>query len=766
MRRLYLLCWLPCLAVATGQTYRVVGPREALPHESTAVKELQDYLARRVKGDVTIGGRRNVVFQVGDTDLARENGLLSSQLPEEEWHIKSFGNQVLLNGGGTRGALYAVYHFLEDYCDVHWWSEYEDYVPPAGPVELPALDTSGKPAFLYRDLYRTHYPADAVHFAVRIRLNRSGDIPIPAEYGGSFNYGPPYHCHTFDKYVPATKHLEASPELFSLHKGKRVGGQRHGQLCLTNEALKPVFLDSLREYIRKGEENARKQGLPLPRIYDVSQNDNRRFCECERCMDFVAEHGHSGLYLTFVNWLAGEIAEEHPHVYISTLAYHYSEPPPTGGVRAAPNVVVKLTDTLTNQAASVLEEENKVFKEFVEQWKGFADHLFIWDYAITFSRGLTGLPFASEFYYGDLYRHYRANNVSGVFWEHENPHLADMYELKVFMESKLMEDPDQNVEALIGLFMDRYYGPAAPHILAYRHLVDAARKRNGGVVRWFPKIYSFDYLQDDDIAAAHRLFEQAESAVRGDPLLSAHVRRARTGLDRLTCLRGTASLCYRDKDSKVEQTKTLLDVRSAGNRLAESWPAWAERYTGRRGEPRGALKAVNAQLAKHNRTEVPLASVPERFRGRAFYDFNAGAFENHSPQAVSLVSDPDSPCGYAFRSDVKASHYYKLPFVIGFYDQGARKGITSKTFKQPLGEPGYNWYQLGPVTIPKDGYVYTSRAWTTKLQTGVDELVGKTFDIWVSAKLSGPHFRPGSTGSDHIWIDRIVLLEPEASQED
>ena len=762
MKRLFSVCCLSCLATTMAQTYRVVGPRQPLPHEATAAKELQDYLARRVKGELAIGGQRSIVFHVGDTELAQKSNLQSSELPEEEWHIKSFGNQVLLNGGGTRGALYAVYHFLEDYCDIHWWSEYEDYVPPAGPLSLPALDKSGKPAFLYRDLYRTHYPAEAVSFAIRIRLNRSGDVPIPAEYGGSFNYGPPYHCHTFDKYVPATKYLETNPEFFSLRKGKRVGGQRHGQLCLTNEALKPVFLDSLRAYIRQGEENAGKQGVPLPRIYDVSQNDNRQFCECETCMEFVERHGHSGLYLTFINWLAGEIAKTHPHVYISTLAYHYSEPPPTGGVRAAPNVVVKLTDTLTNQAASILEDENRVFKEFSEQWRNYADHLFIWDYAITFTRGLTGFPFASEFYYGDLYRHYRANNVSGVFWEHENPHLADMYELKVFLGSKLLEDPDQDEEALIDLFMDRYYGPAAPHILAYRRLVDAARKRNAGVVRWFPKIHSFDYLEAEDIAGAHGLLAQAEAAVRGDPLLFAHVRRAAAGLDRLTCRRGTASLCYRHKDGRVRETKSVLDVISAKKRLVESWPAWAERYAGRRNEPRAALNAVNAELASYNAERLPPAPVPERFSGRSFYDFNAGSFENHSPQAVSFVPDPDSPCGYAFRTDVKASHYYELPFVIGFYDQGARKGITAESFAQPLGEPGYSWYELGPVTIPRDGYVYTSRAWTTKLQTGVDELVGKTYEIWVSAKLSGPHFYPGSAGPDHIWIDRIILLEPEA----
>lgn len=574
------LMLLSCMATALGQTYTVVGPPEPLPHEVTAVNELRDYLARRVKGDVTIAGKRNVVFHVGDTDLARSEHLLSSGLPDERWHIKSIDNQVLLNGGGTRGALYAVYHFLEDFCDIHWWSEYEDYVPPASPLELPALDASGKPAFEYRDLYRTHYPEKAAGFATRIRLNRSGDVPIPAEYGGSFDYGPPYHCHTFDRYLPAAKFLETNPEFFSLRNGKRVGGKHDGQLCLTNPALKPVFLESLRESIRRGEEQARQRGVPAPRLYDVSQNDNLNFCQCPDCTAFVAEHGHSGLMLTFVNALADDIATTHPHVSLTTLAYLYSEPPPTGGVRAAPNVVVKLTDTLTNQAASILEPDNRVFREFLEQWRSYTDRLFIWDYSITFQRGMIGFPFASEFYYGDLYRHYRANNVSGVFWEHENPHMADMYELKMFLESKLFEDPDRDVEALIGLFMDRYYGPAAPHVLAYRRLLDAARKRNAGFVSWFPKLASFNYLENDDLAAAQDLFERAETAVRDDPLLFARVRRARTGLDRLTCKLGMSLPRYRDANGQVKEIRSVPDAVGAKDRLAQSWPAWAEKYAG------------------------------------------------------------------------------------------------------------------------------------------------------------------------------------------
>ena len=93
---------------AFAAPYEVAGPEAPKPHESTATNELSAYLAKRVAGTLRVGGKDGIVFRVGDTELARKNGLLSTQLPSEKWIVRSFGNEVLLNGGGSRGALFAA----------------------------------------------------------------------------------------------------------------------------------------------------------------------------------------------------------------------------------------------------------------------------------------------------------------------------------------------------------------------------------------------------------------------------------------------------------------------------------------------------------------------------------------------------------------------------------------------------------------------------------------------------------------------------------
>jgi hypothetical protein len=395
-----------------------------------------------------------------------------------------------------------------------------------------------------------------------------------------------------------------------------------------------------------------------------------------------------------------------------------------------------------------------MFKDFVSNWRDYAKNLFIWDYAITFAKGVTGMPFASEFHYGDLYKYYHENNVSGVFWEHEEPHKADLYELKFFVETKLFEDPYQDVNKLIALVMDRYYVAAAPFVLEYRKLIDKARKDNEGFVSWFPSEGSFMFITDEDIAECQAIFDKAEKAVAGDKTLTAHVRHARCGLDRLTCSR-SAPLNYHGT-AKKDIGSVKLDVTAAANRQIVAWADWCRNF------PNGeALATDAANSLKAYSNEIKLYPAPEEFKDRNFFDFYCFSFEVYNKEATEIVKDPDSPVESATRIDVSNSHYYLPPLAVGYYDQGRTNTVLNATINHSQ-ERGYHWYCAGKVKIQPNGYVYVTRAWTTKLQTGRRGLVGNEYEIWVSAKFTGPKYINGQDGQkDYIYIDRMLLVEPK-----
>ena len=730
--------------------YAVKGPERPKAHERTAMEELSHYLEKRVAGSLRIGGEEGITFHVGDTPLAEREKVLSTQLPPERWVIRSYGKDVLLNGGGPRGALFAVYHFLEDACGVRWWSEFEEDIPSPGPLDLPALDRQGEPAFAFRDIYRAEQGADSVRTERRLRMNAHGG----AAFGGAFSFGPPRFCHTFDNYLNAEENLEKHPEWFSLRNGKRIGGQRQGQLCLTNPEVRDEMLKRLIAFIEQGYEEARKTGVEPPRIYDISHNDNQAYCTCERCEAAAKQYGLSGVNLNFVNALAGAIAQKYPDVLLCTWAYQYTQDPPKGGVRPADNVIIRLCDTDSNQAASILEPDNRPYHDRLEAWSAITKHLFIWDYAITFSATLTGLPFPSEFHYGDLFRLYRDNHVSGIFWEHEHPYLADMWELKFFLETRLMEDPDLDCEALIKRFMREYYGPAGDGILAYRKHLDRIRREKGAFVSWFPSLAAFNYISDADIAVCNRHLDAAEVAVAGNPRLLARARHARQGLDRLTCMRHSA-IHHHIPGETDARPAMAPEVRAAAERLRRDWPEWIRPYP-------DSAKLIKREMDRLSGV-LEMGRVlppPERFAANRFYDFYTSHLSSHG-EHERIVDDPESPVGRAMRSDADKSHYFSLPFSGGVYDGQLKKHLGGGTIAKPEG-PSYHWYRICRTTLTKDPYLWLTRAWTTQLKIAnyLREPEGKSFEIWASVKFTGPLFFPDAQGESFIWIDRVILLEP------
>ncbi len=760
---LLLLCAIPLFA----QDYKIVGPENPKPYEATAMQELTDYLGKRVKGKLEIGGKSLVTFHVGETALAKENKLLSTDLEDEQWFVKSLGDNVVINGGGTRGALYATYHFLEDCCDIHWWSDFEEYVPEAGPLKLKALDMKGKPAFISRDIYRSQNEKgpNSDLTAIRVRLNRNGGNAfslLPIEYGGAFTCGSPWHVHTFNEYVSFRRYGKEHPEYFSLVNGKRVGGQMQGQLCLSNPDLRQLFLTKLLQYIENDRRTASANGLPPPRIYEVSQNDNHNRCTCENCRAEEEKYNPSGFYLNFVNWLASEVKKTHPNIFLRTLAYHYTAEPPKGGVRAADNVIVRLCDTRTNQAASILSAENQKYLRLLQSWKNYATHLHIWDYAIAFTDGVTGFPFASELDYGDLHRIYHENNVTGIFWEHERPHCADFYELKFFLESKLLENPYQDLDKLISLFMDRYYGDAATLLMQYRKEVAKAQKRHSGYIGTYPPPVAFSFIENKDIIRFQKMFDDAEKKVATDDIRLSRVRHARVGLDKLTCTR-VQPFIYHDKETVIDSLPQSF-CKEAYDRVARHEENWLRHWTNNdemltkhREELATMRKAVDSAPILH------AFPPPEELNGRVFHDFYAPHFKNLGKGHVELVDDTESTAGKAMRSDVDSNQagHYDLPFEFGIFDTIERVTTSSPQFARPLGV-GYHWYKMGkPVRMPFHSFIWMTRAWTTQLPTAQSNIYGREFEIWVSVKFTGPKFFEGSKDGNYIYIDRVLMVSPQ-----
>ena len=667
--------------IAVGALGSFAGPdirsgHSASPADKTAVRELETYLMRRAeRGELSVDGVRDVAFYVGDTEFARRHGLDASVMSEESWRIKSFGGSVALVGGGVRGTLYAVYHFLEDFCGVRWWSETEEDVPK-GPLTLPRLDASGRPAFPYRDDYRSEFAHEATpQFAVRRRLNRNGDVDIPLSLGGSFAFGPPYYCHTFNKYVNWESLGKTRPELFSLVDGKRCGGQDYdtgGQLCLSNPEVFTLIRDGL--LASATNEAFEAKGLSKPIAFEVSMNDNRRYCQCEGCQAEMSEGGVTAQYLSFVNRLAANLGRVRRDAFVSTLAYYFTEEPPSNAVRAADNVIIKLCNTRSNLAAPFFASgDNDIMRELIVKWEKLAKHLFVWDYDQTFTATTFGLPFPSEFHFADKFRFYRAHHVDGIFWQQTMGPDEDIPEVKFYLKSKLFEDPHVDYPKLLERTFSEYFGPkAGPLILSARRRMVEAQARNRGRLLWFPQFNQWNFIRADDLAFMNAQWDDAEKAVADEPVFRRRVTRARSGLRRLT-----------------------------------------ERRTG------------------------AMIRIPHGPTGRPCWEFPPEKYVLNGKTNTVLVSDAAAPGGKAVELSSGATDVDSL--LVAYFDSDEReKGDKVRAFSARLrvGEPtpDYRWCDLGEATLAENGYFYMTDGWLVHIQLPTPDFADKSYDVRVFAR--------------------------------
>jgi len=736
--------------------------------EQTAAEELAAYLSKATGGAFAVAPESEApasdpcIF-VGPTAFAKDHGLDAAALGPEEWVMRSVGEHLVLVGGRPRGTLYAVYRFIEDVVGVHWWNPFEESVPSVPTLEIATLDRRGRPTFRYRDIYML-YGHDRGRFAARNRLNRDGDAGIAPKYGGEMAYGPPYHVHTFYKYIPPEEYFESHPEWFSLVKGKRDAERK--QLCLTNEELRGVFVEKLRAYIEGARAKAEQAGGPAPVVFDISQNDWHGMCQCSKCQAIAeAEGSEAGPLLDFLNYIADAIKDEYPDVYIDTLAYQMTQQAPKT-IKPRDNLLIRLCDTRSNFTKTITDPENERFREHLLSWAKIAKNLRIWDYAVTYAPHY-GLPLPTVHTYPADYQFYAEHHVEGVFTEHEYAILADMRDFKVWMMIKLLEDPYRDYATLVRQFTDGFYGPAGAQVREYVQKLEAASEAKPSYLSMGASPRQYRYLDLAFIQDAMATFDQAEQAVGSDADLLRRVRHARLPLDRAAVVLHK-ELVGEWLHAGHDIATFPLDREAIAQRYKETWYAEVDlRF------PEASRRDERAKADHEVRYLLQLPSnvaMPQKFRGLpkdAVFQYTPDDSRNWK-DVVKRVKETDAECGITNRLELcdEDMKKYALPMPWGLYDVANKKSARGGIIKpEDVPGAGYHWYKMGTFKIAPSYYLYFFWSWI--IQVDVDNVVDlerpdQEFDVWARIKFEGPGFPHGKPDQPNaICVERVVLVRAQ-----
>jgi hypothetical protein len=208
----------------------------------------------------------------------------------------------------------------------------------------------------------------------------------------------------------------------------------------------------------------------------------------------------------FVNQVAESVEKEFPDKFIGTLAYQYTRTPPHA-IRPRSNVIVRLCSIeccFSHDFKSC--PENKSFLEDLRKWSALAPHLYIWDYVVNFSHYI--MPYPNFKVLQPNIQTLRENNSIGIMEQAAyQGRGGEFSELRAYLISRLLWNPDCDIEKVINDFMSGYYGRAGTLVRQYFDLLHS---------RVTPETHIHLGLSPDDpifsddfVVQALRIFEEA-----------------------------------------------------------------------------------------------------------------------------------------------------------------------------------------------------------------------------------------------------------------
>ena len=422
---------------------------------------------------------------------------------EEAFSILGEGEHIYITGNSSRGVLYGVYYFLERFCGFRCFTRDVETIDEHNVLEVSLDEIVIEPAFEFRDTYfRFAFDGD---FCAKNRSNTSlGDVSVAK--GGRMKWFN-FH-HSFFDLVSVEKYFDTHPEYFSEVDGKRIN---NGQLCLSNPEVVKIAEESLRKQIREN---------PECRIFSVAQNDNIRRCQCEKCMAIEKEEGSpAGPIIRFVNQLADAIKEDYPDILLHTFAYKYSVPAPKYVV-ARDNVIVRICSIscrFDKPFRELADEGSEAEKEFVNalyEWKSHAKRLYVWNYAVNFRNYLQ--PFIHLRTLKKNIRFFKELGILGVLEQGNFAYGggAACDDLKSYIISRLLFDPDTDVADEIGRFCRAVYGEyGGAKFEEYVYLMMAACENAPISIKQDPDA---SYITDELVQRAENIFQEAIRAAEKD----------------------------------------------------------------------------------------------------------------------------------------------------------------------------------------------------------------------------------------------------------
>ena len=728
------------LAESQLTRYRIVLPASPNPHELKASEVLQTLLLEIsgaafpiVSANETRSRYEVVLGQNERLDELNLNINLNA-LKDDGFVIRTDSARLIIAGGNEKGTLYGVYTFLEKYLECRMYTPKVKVIPKKDRITLGNINDTQIPVIGFRD---THYRVTwNDEYTAWHKLDHDAN-------GGRTDWG--MWVHTFNELVPPEVYYKDHPEYFAEVKGKRIPTQ----LCLANSDVLNITVQNLRRKIAQN---------PTALYWSVSQNDNRDYCTCEKCKAIDDREGSpSGSIISFVN----QVADQFPDKMISTLAYEYGRHAPKT-LRPRSNVNIMLCSIEAYRDKPITEDPKSAdFVKDVEDWGKISSDIIVWDYVIQFNNLIS--PFPNLHVLKPNIQFFAKHGVNAMFEQGNREVGGEFAELRAYLISKLLWDPEANVDTLMNDFLRGYYGAAAKPIRQYIDEMREALLKSGQPLRIFgtPNEAATSYLTPSLIQRYEYLLDEAERAVANTPDVLERVRIARLPLE--FAIMEQAKKTFAGDGGVFEKVNGEWKVRTSirskidpftdlcirqGVTQVKEWSTSPEEY--RSAMYRLFSQGMNEHLAygkslkfiSPDITTLPATAstmLTDGIRGSHDYGYNWLSFTGKDLEVIVDLNEAKS----VHRIE---SAYYQYGFWLRLFPKKVEYYISND---------GNNFELVGLVenTMPIDQYGGQQRDFISEFPAKVARYVKvKAYTIG-----NTPEWHPGAGRPANMLIDEIVV---------
>ncbi|MBT4483218.1 MAG: DUF4838 domain-containing protein [Candidatus Latescibacteria bacterium] len=449
---------------------------------------------------------------------------------------------LVVAGKSSRGTIYAVIELLRR-IGVRWYTKDATFFPTRKTVDLGDIEISDLPCFDFRGV-SVNNAEISPEWMMRLRLNTGygfmeSELDCPPVYNSM--------VLTCDELIP-TEGFKNTPSLFTLIEGKR--SPDFTGRCFSNPECVEIAADSIEAHLSRN---------PDVTSVIISLQDYSESCQCSECVRRgVKEKNLSGSVLIWVNRVAEKVNRKFPDTLIEMTAAGNLEPPPKM-IESADNVAIRLRPDDIDQRRfyeDSIDERTMEFMDHLRGWKRSAKRILVAHPCANHDFTLVPFPdFHQVFKNIDMY-HYEF--IEGCFFVCSSvPGIAVAdAELRIWILSELMWDRYLNGDALVREWMKGVYGTAwGPMMDYFKHVQKIAQTPNARIT---VHTYPLDYISDDWLSEAERIFQRAFALSLADSSAHRYVMKARLSIQYLRFLYVMESEVIQSLEKS--EKKTYLDL--------------------------------------------------------------------------------------------------------------------------------------------------------------------------------------------------------------